>query len=364
MLVVVPAIVVLACQSMNASAASALALVGTVAVACGMTAYILRPVGRHFQAPAAQHYGILLGTLVAAIAFVPALAWINWSAIDYPGELRFLEFRQAVLFLLEERLPGRRGWVAEVLAWAYAIEAVQVSFVARSGVGSLWGVMYAVYLGLVAFLVARSAAAASLLVQRLLLDRSAGRGAKEDAPNDTATTLRPGSKTASRAFWGTITLLVVATIGAASIGISSGARPTLALQGTPETEVTATRLEAMLSASADMALRRVGPEADDLLDGVYAPVYAAIPAFAEFHYSVVGEYIELGLSVVGGLERRLHSDLFSGFDERLDTATGGLAQQFVVAYEAALGEQVDALFADEPLGAVLGEATRIALGKV
>lgn len=69
----------------------------------------------------------------------------------------------------------------------------------------------------------------------------------------------------------------------------------------------------------------------------YAPVYAAIPAFLDLHYSVRGEYLELGAAVFGaageGLAERI---LFqeTGFEERL---TRGLA---------AVRAEADSLLAD------------------
>ncbi len=353
-LFVASAIFVLAWQSLDADAGTALVLLGICAMASTMTVFVPRAAARHFRTPVARHYGIALGASAVAILFLPVLAWFNWSSVEYPGELRLLGFREAVSFWLGERLPERRGWIAEILAWAYAVEALQVSFLARSGFGSVWALIYAVYLGLVGFLVARSSAAVSFLVQEFLLDHSPGRTPKEDAPDDAATPLRSGSKTASRAFWATIATLVVATMGAAIIGNVGGEKQ-------KAVEATETRLEGILSESADAALKRVAQEAESLLAHVYEPVYRAIPAFADFHYSVVGEYTELGLSIAGGLEKRLHSELFNGFDERLEAATDQLERHFVAAYKSALDKQTRKLLAAEPPGAFLGEATRIAL---
>ena len=117
----------------------------------------------------------------------------------------------------------------------------------------------------------------------------------------------------------------------------------------------------MLSASAELALQRIAPDVDDLLKEVYAPVYANIPAFASFHYSIVGEYTELLLMVRGQMEGRLHNDLFGGFEDRLQRAVDLLDHKFVASYQSALDEKVREMLAAGSPGAVLGEATELAL---
>ena len=195
----------------------------------------------------------------------------------------------------------------------------------------------------------------SNLVQISLHQRSVGDPAQESAPVNEGTTWRSGNKTASRSFWGTIVLLAVATIGAAIVG-RSGVEQT-----PPSVEVPATRLEAMLSESAELALQRIAPDVDDLLEDIYAPVYANIPAFASFHFSIVGEYTELLLIVGGQFEGRLHSELFGGFEDRFQNGVDLLDGQFVAYYQSVLDEQVRELLATGFPGTVLGEATQFAL---
>ena len=121
-----------------------------------------------------------------------------------------------------------------------------------------------------------------------------------------------------------------------------------------------TKLEEWLGESARVALRDVAPLAAPLLEEAYAPVYKAIPDYADFHFSVRGEYSELGLAIVGGLEERLSADLFDGFDDRISEVEDRLYRELVYGYESALDERVRMLLADRP-GAVLGDATQIAL---
>ena len=54
----------------------------------------------------------------------------------------------------------------------------------------------------------------------------------------------------------------------------------------------APELEQSIGESATLTHERVSSNVDAVLDRVYAPVYGAIPAYADFHYSLIGEYLE------------------------------------------------------------------------
>ena len=57
------------------------------------------------------------------------------------------------------------------------------------------------------------------------------------------------------------------------------------------------------------------------IDKAFAPVYEQIPAFLDWHYSIVGQYTELGQAALGALEEAIESRLFGELSERIDTAT-------------------------------------------
>ncbi len=57
------------------------------------------------------------------------------------------------------------------------------------------------------------------------------------------------------------------------------------------------------------------------IDKAFAPVYERIPAFLDWHYSIVGQYTELGQAALGALEEALESRLFGELPERIDGAT-------------------------------------------
>ena len=58
------------------------------------------------------------------------------------------------------------------------------------------------------------------------------------------------------------------------------------------------------------------------IDAAFAPVYARVPAFLDFHYSVIGEYTELATAMSGDLGGELQRILFTeiDFEQRLDAA--------------------------------------------
>ena len=115
---------------------------------------------RHFHSAFAASWSFALGAVVAAIVFVPILAWLNWSQVVFPGEFRSLEFVEAVKFGVAEQLPTRRGWIAEILTLPSAIESAQLWLTAKYGKTMAWiPIAYSIYLALVAFVVARASTA-------------------------------------------------------------------------------------------------------------------------------------------------------------------------------------------------------------
>lgn len=71
------------------------------------------------------------------------------------------------------------------------------------------------------------------------------------------------------------------------------------------------------------------PETDhaieERIDTAFAPVYERIPAFLDWHYSIIGQYTELGQAALGTLEEAIESRLFAELQERIGTATEAVA---------------------------------------
>ncbi len=64
---------------------------------------------------------------------------------------------------------------------------------------------------------------------------------------------------------------------------------------------------------------------EEQVDTAFAPVYEQIPGFLDWHYSIVGQYTELGQAALGTLEDAIESRLFAALQERIGTATEAVA---------------------------------------
>lgn len=155
----------------------------------------------------------------------------------------------------------------------------------------------------------------------------------------------------SRWFWGTIVLLLVITVSLELLAAwqasrqgennGSGGGSTVG-----QTGANATQVEQLFNKAGAKA-EKVREQIRGRLDEVYAPVYEGIPRYMDFHYSLTGEWLELGAVAMGNLGSGLEEHLFDGFDTRLNTASEQLALEFEEVFQKALHEAISA----EPGGA-------------
>ncbi len=123
----------------------------------------------HLHRPFATGAAISLGTWIAAIIFIPIIAWMNWNYASYPGEIRGAGFSEAVILGIQE-LPQRRGWIAEVLAPMYAYEAGKLWVVVQLGASRWATTLFSLDTALIGFIVARASIILTLLIQTLNFD--------------------------------------------------------------------------------------------------------------------------------------------------------------------------------------------------
>ena len=167
----------------------------------------------------------------------------------------------------------------------------------------------------------------------------------------------PKRNVESAAFWGAIVFMAIATVAVALIGSLRSGGP----DSTVRYEFEPTTIEEILGRASEATLQAVLQQTDPLLDGLYEPVYAAIPDYADFHYSLVGEYSLMFMALQGGIGDDLQQRLFGGFRQRTDSLLDELDSLTLELYQSNLEEEVrDALNA-ESAGAVLGEASQLAL---
>lgn len=102
-----------------------------------------------------------------------------------------------------------------------------------------------------------------------------------------------------------------------------------------------------------------------LLDGVYEPVYQGITDYADYHYTVLGGYIELADAALGQASAAIEDHLFSGFPERLkrieSTLDAGFEDAFLIALQEELQEYIRS---DVPLRHPLRREIKGALDRV
>ena len=166
----------------------------------------------------------------------------------------------------------------------------------------------------------------------------------------------PAKDVASSAFWGGIVFMAIATVTVALMGSLRSGDP----DSTIPLEFKQTIIEEILSRASEATLQAVLQQTDPLLEGIYEPVYAAIPDYADFHYSLVGEYSLLFMAVQGEIGDDLQQRLFGGFQQRTNSALDELDSLSRELYKSNLDAEVKDALNAESAGAVLGEATQFA----
>lgn len=139
----------------------------------------------------------------------------------------------------------------------------------------------------------------------------------------------------SRGFWGVILLMAATVLLALAVA---------ALRGPARHEIEPDTLQVILSDAATETVDKVRAEhLGPALDRVFAPVHAAIPAYADFHYSVLGEYTELANAALGQASEAILEKMFAGFETRLQAELTGLDQTLGEVYAAALQARLEEL---------------------
>ena len=199
-----------------------------------------------------------------------------------------------------------------------------------------------------------------------LYDTPAGlAGADVSANKNTINSRAPNL---ARWFWGSIILMAAASIflsvtAALRSGNNSpeaqGPMPIISGDKSNEpVEQSASELESRLSKANKIALETVTLQIGPLLDAAYQPAYDAIPSYANFHYSVWGEYAELGAAALGDVGVKLQEMIFDGLDTRLREVSIDLDHSFNSRFEMELNASATD---GGSVGPLLGPLTRLAI---
>lgn len=152
----------------------------------------------------------------------------------------------------------------------------------------------------------------------------------------------------ARWFWGSIILMAAISISLSVMAVlrqsddlggkgdSSSGETHVPTETIPETS--ALDLEMQLNKANKAALEAVITRVGPLLDVAYQPAYDAIPAYANFHYSVWGEYAELSAAAIGDVSGKLKEMLFADMEARLREVSAVLDDNFNSAFELELAQ--------------------------
>lgn len=150
-----------------------------------------------------------------------------------------------------------------------------------------------------------------------------------------------------RFFWGTFLLLFVVT---ATLEFFQALHPEAAVsQNDKDLSTEAVqRLFGQAGKEAEASARSL---IVTLVNEAYDPVYRAVPVYAEHHYSLLGQYQELGATFLGDVGMRIEETLFDRLEDRLANASLQIDDNFRDAFEAELAAGLDgAQLADSALG--------------
>ena len=141
-------------------------------------------------------------------------------------------------------------------------------------------------------------------------------------------------------FWATILALLAISLAAVTIalirtsGVETAATQPPAFAPAPPAprSLTQEQLAGLVARARQHGLRQIEAAIDPQLDRIFDPVHAAIPAYADFHYSVWGQYAELGAAVIEQEVGSLMRDrLFGGFEQRHASAMAALHATYISA---------------------------------
>lgn len=165
-------------------------------------------------------------------------------------------------------------------------------------------------------------------------------------------------------FWATILTLVTVTLVLVALALL---RPLPDTATPPPSAISLTqeRLGQIETRARQAGRQAVAAHLDPALARLFAPVHAAIPAYADFHYSVWGQYAELlaaGTETLGIEEEvgsLMRQHLFAGFEDRHSAEMAALSKIYRTAVTDAFTREGDRLA--ETSGQPLPEAVERSL---
>lgn len=145
----------LAWQVLNMSAAEAAILLGLVYSSAWLFLWARGGVGGHFMPPFDRILTLGSSAWLVGLPFAIVLFLVSWRTTSVPLSMLDATFSEAVQSGFDA-LPERPGWIAEVLAFCYAVKAAKLWLVVQLRDYPLVALVFNLDAGLFGFLVARA----------------------------------------------------------------------------------------------------------------------------------------------------------------------------------------------------------------
>ena len=291
------ATLVLAWQALTATDNELLVLMALCISAGCLSIWSQTRLSKSLRAPFAVAIGTNWGYVLSGFLFMLALAWINWNYVLHPSTMYTDTLHEAINRAASE-VPARDSWISEILSVFYAFEAATVWGIVHIGAPFWVTILYSLEAALVTFIVAKSATA----VTNVSFDVSS-------VPSTPPRFLFAAP--------------VLACLLVAWEYANTDSRP----------DSCSAIMESLVKAP-DKARSEMEHHVDVVVAAAYGPVYAAIPEYADHHYSLWGRITNFWLALTGGnMAEKLEETLFNGFSDRLEEGGGALDSIFDARYK-------------------------------
>lgn len=121
----------------------------------------------------------------------------------------------------------------------------------------------------------------------------------------------------------------------------------------PQLDLGFPEIEELITAAEAASVEKTLPMVDEALK----PVFAAVPIYADFQYSVFGEYTELTQAALGNVSTEMEKQLFERFDARLNDALRQTEIELILNMEGEVSAALEERRVAEGEGDVISEAT-------
>lgn len=167
---------------------------------------------------------------------------------------------------------------------------------------------------------------------------------------------------AGRGFWTAILSLFAITVLMLGAAIHYAGVEDEERAGAPppqELDLGLPAIEELIAAAEAAAVEKTLPKVDEALGPVFAPVHAAVPSYADFHYSVFGEYTELTQAALGNVSTEMEKQLFEKFNARLHDALRQIETELISNMKGEVSAALEERRVAEGEGTVISEATMV-----